>query len=445
MAPNPKSLAGCLVALVLLGFALRLGMAIAQDLDAIPAFGTDQQEYDRYAWNLANGNGYRGPSADVGDPDHLTAYRPPFPSALWAGVYLFVSDADGTRHAAVRVLNCLLGAIAIAVVFDVGRLCFDRTIGLLAAAGFAVWPTAIYNSTQLLSEPLAILLSLGLISVCLRFAWRPSVSLAAVAGLLLGLSLLTRAGVILLVPLLGLWALWQLWEPVAERLRRIGVALVIPVVAGLVLAPWVVRNYLVFDAFIPFSTMGGSVLLQGNNRIVVEDERYHGYCIWDTAIPEYAAALQSANNELERDQRAKAFALEWIGDNVDKWPFLVRAKLQRGWSPVLDPDGPRLQWWVMLLTWGPVLALTIVAAPITLWSFLRRRHPGWLLHLNLLHFCILTVLFFGFPRYRLPIEPLCLVFASAAVAWVWNGLRVKRCEVQAHAEPTQIAPTTAVI
>src|SRR4051794_11023179 len=76
-----------LLVLVCLGFLPRLGLAIVLGINDSPEPGSDPQEYDTYAWNVAQGRGYRGMSPDVKDQDHLTAYRPPGPSLVWAGLY----------------------------------------------------------------------------------------------------------------------------------------------------------------------------------------------------------------------------------------------------------------------------------------------------------------------------------------------------------------------
>src|SRR5262245_60606160 len=95
---------GLLICILAVGFVARVAFAAHQGLDAAPVPGSDPSEYDAYAWNLAQGNGYRGPSPDVADQNHLTAYRPPLPSLLMAGVYAVF----GHHYAPVRLVHCLL-------------------------------------------------------------------------------------------------------------------------------------------------------------------------------------------------------------------------------------------------------------------------------------------------------------------------------------------------
>jgi hypothetical protein len=76
-----------------------------------------------------------------------------------------------------------------------------------------------------------------------------------------------------------------------------------------------------------------------------------------------------------------------------------------------------------VLTWGPVLILFPPAALATLSLFLRRHHPGLLLHLGILHYIFNSIPFMGFSRYRYPIEGLCIIFASVSVVWLWDRFR----------------------
>ena len=404
-----------LLGLAALGLALRLAVAVALGIDRPPAFGTDQYEYDDYAWNVARGRGYRGISPDVADREHLTAYRPPGTSLAWAGLYY----AFGHRYEAVRVAHCLVGAATIFLVFGIGRRCYGEGVGLTAAGLFAAYPISWLYSVELLSEALGTFWLLGFVLACLAFADRPTWSRAALAGLLLGLSVLTRPNSVLLLPLVGLWALRQF----RKDWRALALSTLIPAVMAATMVPWVARNYRVFGEFIPFSTMGGSVLLQGNNRVVATEPKYAGYSVWDTEIPEYKAALEAPGDEVGRDKVARVLAVRWLKDNPDKWGYLLRSKFIRSWTPLLQPHSPLSYRLGMLLCWGPLLLLSAVALLPTLTRSLREGDPSWLLHLAILHYAINSLIFFGNARYRYPIEPICMVLAAWLAACAWRSFR----------------------
>lgn len=402
-----RSLRLALAAVIVVGLGARLGLALVHGLSAAPERDSDADEYDTYAWNVAQGNGYRGMSPDVADRNHLTAYRPPGPSLLMAGIYCVV----GHRYDAVRVVGCLLGSASIWLVFCIGGRLFGVGVGLISAAIYSLFPLAVLQSTEIGSEPIGVFLFLLFINVALAFADRPTGLRAALAGLIFGAALLTRANFIVMLPLIVVWAIWQFrWS---TNLLRAGL---IPLLAIGCLVPWTVRNYRVFGELIPLSTMGGSVLLQGNNSVVVSEPEFYGYNVWDSTIPEYQKALQTAGNEVERDRRAKQFAIEWIKNHPDKWGFMLWHKLLRSWMPVLSEKQSAARRWLYLLSWGPILVLFVLALVPTLAVGLRHRHAVLLLHLAVLHYVANSLVFFALIRYRAPIDPLCIIFATTMIA-----------------------------
>jgi 4-amino-4-deoxy-L-arabinose transferase-like glycosyltransferase len=407
-----------LILALLFGIALvaRLGAATTIGLNEPPKPGSDDAEYDSYAWNLAQGRGFRGISPDMADQNHLTAYRPPATSIVWAAVYALL----GHRYAAVRVLHCIVGALTVLLVYRVGNACFGWSIGVIAASLYAIWPTSLFFSAQLGSEALGTLWLMAYIAASLAFAERPSWPHAISAGLMLGAAILTRPNAALMVPLAVLWAACQFRRHPARLVR----ALAIPLVGLLALVPWATRNYVVFGVFIPLSTGGGDVFLGANNAVVGTNPSYYGYWIWPAEIPEYRDALRAPNNEVERDRVAMRLALEWLKGNPDKWWYLTHSRVQRAFTPFLQQESPRLYRFTMLWSWGPVLLLMTLAFCPTLISLLRREHPGWLVHLGIIHFIAVTVIFWGNSRFRYPIEGLCIILATTTVVWIarWCGL-----------------------
>jgi len=407
-----------LAAILVVGLVSRVGLAVVHGISSNPEQMSDEGEIDTYAWNLAQGNGYRGMSPDMPDRNHLTAYRPPGASLLAAGIYRLF----GHRYDAVRLVHCLLGVGSIWLTFRVGRRLFGAAIGLTAAAILALYPMAVLQSTELMSEPLGVFLFLAFIDQTLQFAYAPTWRRSVFAGLMLGAALLTRANYAPMLPLLVFWLIWQF----RSDWRRVLCGMAIPIAAVLCLAPWTMRNYQIFSEFVPLSTSGGSALLQGNNSIVVTDPKLFGYSVWDTRIPEFRDSLQNAGNEVERDRRARTFAIQWLKDNSDKWRFLLWHKFLRSWTPFLVDNPSTTHRWLYLLSWGPILVLFVVALGPTLAISLRFRHTVLLLHLAILHYVANSLIFFANIRYRAPIDPLCIIFAATIIARILYVVGWKR-------------------
>jgi len=400
------------------GLSVRLLVGLHGGLNTAPLPGSDDREYDSYAWNVAQGHGYRGISPDVRGVDgqlldHPTAYRSPGTSLLWAALFRIF----GHRYDAVRIAGCVLDAAIILLLHEIGRLCFSETVALVAAALYVLWPTALFYSTQLGSEAPYAFFSCSFILAALEFGRRPDWIRAVVAGLLLGLSLLTRGNAVMLVALVIPWSLWQFRK--APRLLVRGV--VIPVIALAALVPWTVRNYKSFHSFIPFETGGGDVLLGSYNRVVANDPHYYGYWVYATSnLPEYRAQITDPNDEVARDHVELHLAIEWIRNHPETWWYLVESRFRRSWTPFLESSSPPLYRVGMIISWGPILVLFSFAFFPTIRNFLQRNHPGSILHLGILHFMLTTLVFWGSSRFRYPVEGLCLLLASTSVVWAWD-------------------------
>jgi 4-amino-4-deoxy-L-arabinose transferase-like glycosyltransferase len=420
-----------LLVILVIGLASRVAVTIHGGWATPPVPGSDASEYDEYAWNLIQGRGYSGVSPDVNQPDgraleHSTAYRVPGTSVFWAGLY----EVFGHRYNVVRISQCLLDTLTILLLYGIGRKCFSDTVALLSAALYAVWPMAFQYSSQLGSEPLYAFLFCCVLLASLRFAEHPSWSRSIAAGVLLGLALLTRGNAVLMVALLVPWSVWQFRK--TPRLMVRGLA--ISFVALVVLTPWTLRNYSVFHAFIPFETGGGDVALGSYNRIVASNPLYYGYWVYPTSeLPEYRAQITAPNNEVVRDHVETQLAMQWARRHPEKWWYLAESRFRRSWTPFLQPSSPRIFRVGMMVSWGPVLILFALGFFPTAIYFLRTNHPGWVLHLGVLHFAFTALIFWGSSRFRYPVEGLCILIASATFVWICEriGGRIRRqCDLQ---------------
>lgn len=407
--------------LLIFAFVLRLGvLALITGLHTAPAPGTDECEYDIYAWNVAQGNGYRGPSPNVADENHLTAYRAPAPSLFLAGLYFLV----GHNHAAAYFANTLLGALTVWLVFQITLKCFNERAAWLAAVFYACYPIAIYYGLTLNSEIFSTFVICLFVWCCLGIQESAGMAWAIGAGITLGIVLLSKPGFVFLLPLLPLWA-WSVCGKQRVLWKRI---FVVPVLTGFLLAPWLIRNVLVMHAFIPFSTGGGSLLLQANNRQVVEDPSYAGYAVFDFSLPEYAQPILRANDEVKRDAIAKRFAVQWLRDNRDKWFYLLRSKFIRLWRTEYTGNHYHDLAWVLTLMYGSALLAFSLSVVAFTKRMLRQRKPGSIMICMILATVVSALIFHGQHRYRFPIDGFCICIGAGGAVLLWELLRRRSVE-----------------
>lgn len=246
MAARLKDFRVQLLLVALGALALRLVAVIVWSRHFDPQ--GDQNFYWRQGQDLAQGYGfvYRN---NIGERV-ATAVHPPLYSAYLGAVSL----VGGTSHAWHRVASTLLGSGAVVAVGLVGRRLAGRRAGLLAAIFAALYPNLWVNDAMMLSESMYALLIALVLLAAYRFRADLTARNAALLGGAVGLAALTRAeaaflSVLLIVPLALLAPV-----PWRDRLVRGGVALG---VSALVVAPWVVRNYLTFERH-PVTLSNGS-------------------------------------------------------------------------------------------------------------------------------------------------------------------------------------------
>ena len=356
----------------------------------------DTADYDEIAHNLLAGEGFVASSNWFGY--ELRAWRAPLYPLFLSVIYATFGDG----HDAVRFVQAVLGALTVVLVYLL-------TARLHAAAAPAAgWLAVFYmplvaSANEVMTESLFTVLFVAGIAVAIEARhprdWRWSLG----AGLLLGLATLTRPVAMLAVPAI-------LLVSACEDLRRRAplwgrwLSFAAPLCAGLVVAllPWTVRNAALFGAFVPSSTHGGFIVARSN-----ADEpawrQAHGWRI-------DAAVFAEEPDEIERDRRWMAQGLQWIADHPLPWLQLVGERFLRFWY-VFQPG------------YNTVFAFIIPYMLAGMWW--RGGSPGFrhLSAVSAFSIAVFCLLLYGSTRFRLPLEPIFLVFVAAAFVEGWRRWR----------------------
>jgi len=255
-----------LIVCVIAGFALRAGQAA----DPTRHLSADERAYGRVAQAISLGQGY-------GDP----AMRDPYQWAPGAPALFALADRIGPSqpHAKFQIRSAywaqaVVGTLVIAVVFLLGRLLAGEIAGAAAAIAAAFYPPLIWSAGHQLSEPLGALGLAGALAA-LAWAWRARAEggrsgerggaspwLLAFSGVLFGLTVLTRADLLLAPLIAAIVAAVAL--PAGEGWRgRLGAGLALLGASLVVIVPWVTVASLDRHRLIPVSDGGASALYVG--------------------------------------------------------------------------------------------------------------------------------------------------------------------------------------
>ncbi|MFN7986821.1 MAG: hypothetical protein U0529_05055 [Thermoanaerobaculia bacterium] len=291
--PVPAWLAGC----VALSAALRLAWGAL----LVPRQVSDMEVYLGFARSLAERGAFEYGGDRVFSPPGLPLFLAPFVKLFGAGTYLPLA------------LNLALAAGTILVVAALARLVADDRALRVATLLVAAWPNHVLLSglaskelLVLLLFPLAALLYLGATDG--DGAGLRSAGLLA-AGLALGAATLAQPSTLAFLPAFA--ALEALrGTPLRPALARLGL---LAAGAALAVAPWTLRNALLFGRPIPVAANFGHAMLVGNHPGA--DGGFHP-----------VRDPYRGMDEIAYDRMALRKALGWIGANPGAFLALVPRK-----------------------------------------------------------------------------------------------------------------------
>jgi hypothetical protein len=239
-----------------------------------------------------------------------------------------------------------------------------------------------------------------LIALILLAAYRlvdsPTLGRAAVVGALIGLAALTRSEAVLLlvllvVPLAGLL-------PRGRRLRPLAAC---AAVSLLVLAPWVVRNWIAVDSPV-LSTNSGSLVYGANCEPAYYSELIGTWPCYPTG-----AIVARARDEADLAADLRSAGTDYATDHAGRVPAVVAVRVLRAFD-----------------LWNPRPAARLEASIAD--RDLRAHQAGVLAYWLLLPFAIGGGLLLrrGDQPLRILLAPFALVLAIAAVGYGTTRFRV---------------------
>ena len=351
----------------------------------------------------------------VWTPEPLECRAPGYPLFLHGLFVLGVSEPG------MLVLQALLGTATLALVMTLARQWFGPAVAVVAGAILALHPTLLMYTVLFMSETLFLFYLLGFFVL---LTW-PGASrhTTAAAGVLLGLTISTRSTLLPFVGMLLVWMLLSSRWPRAERPARM-IALVASML--LTIAPWTVRNAIVYHELIPLDCLSMQSLWQGNTATgwnVDIAKRYH----------------QHSASPRERERFAFHEASAFLREQSADYPFrklglTVKTMLgqqdyvsaafypQQRFGPLSPSTSSKLirfeRYHYVVLTALGLVGFVMAAAGA----------PRTLVGLFAASLVVSHWVTFFFPRHRVPAIPFVTIFAAVALCRpreVWQPTRAR--------------------
>lgn len=414
--------------------AVLLRAIVLLELSQTPFFSTligDSMGYHLWAAELAAGDW-------VGSE---VFYQAPLYPYLLGILY----TAFGPDTLWVKLAQILLEACSCVLLAGAGARFFGSArVGLLSGAIACLYAPAIFFTTLVQKATLGFFFTSVILDLLSRlFRTIRSPRLLVLLGLSLGLLALTRENALVFILLIVPW--------LVVRDRRIPSKTLIRWIALLILGVSIplfsvgLRNYIVGGEFALTTSQFGTNFFIGNNanakgfylplrsnRGNVRYEREDA-----VAMAESAAGRKLTAGEVSEFWTAEAF--DFIQNHPIDWLGLMARKTLLVWNRVEASDSEDITAyghfsWVLgglsrVFHFGTMVPL----AAAGIWLTRRRWRELGLLYVMMATYAASLTLFFLFARYRVPLIPFTLIFASAGVIELHELARsgTRRAQIQA--------------
>jgi dolichyl-phosphate-mannose-protein mannosyltransferase len=251
---SPKHIAVAALLIFLAAFGVRLLSWQDTRLEVGKVQSVVASDYQRTGRLIREGglSGFFRATGPLADPNLLG--HPPG----YAVVLAFLSAILGDSNNVIQLFQMTCDALAAVVIFLIAIELFPLGVGVIAGLLAAFSPQFAWNSVLLLPDSLAVLPLLLAIYCLTRALKKPRLITVILAGVFVGLSCWLRANGLLMAPFIALVGLILF-----PRDRRFCYAGALLLGAVFVVAPLTIRNWLVFDHFIPVSLGAGQTMLEG--------------------------------------------------------------------------------------------------------------------------------------------------------------------------------------
>jgi len=337
-----------------------------------------------------------------------SAFMPPgYPYFLSAILWMFGNGPSGI--VAVETIQALLAGLTCSLLYDIVRIKFSERTATLSGVVFAGYPLLSYSATQISAVNIYVPLNCLMVWCFLRGEQRRKLTDWTLGGLVLGCLILSRADVLLYVPLLLAW----IWSVSRRSAATVAVVLM---GASVFLGPWAVRNASVFGRVTPLTLSGGLSLWEGQNANATGTRSE--YTDPKVRVPaELEAQLKALpitrDYEVERDRVFMRAALASI--RRDPLAVLSRAgkKFVFYWAyywgiEFTYPGATSVFYW---LPWFLLLPLFVTG----LWQTRHDFRKYLLFYIYFFMGTTTAMVFFVIPRYRLFILPFVFPFVVTSI------------------------------
>ena len=371
----------------------------------------DDVKYIRSAWTLAQ----TGNFIFHKPPAPTVFMMPGLPYVLAFFMKLFGQFGGIT---AIRIVQAILQVFSLLLIFYIARKIFDSKVAIIAVIFDLFYIVEFWVPNLILTETFFKFFVLCLVYFSLYALDEHKTKFYVLGGIFLGLATLFRPTIVMF-PILIL-IMW-----IIKRVKfRYGFkyTVIVGLAFCIVLSPWWIRNYVIFNRFIPFTLSTGNPMWQGtfinyNQKSKITDGL--DYSNYDTKNPKLS--------EIQRNDMEIALSKYRLKNLFPKEPlnFIYWYTIKKGWIQINSPF-----YWKDIFGVSGNLAkgyhrMLLILGGIGSLLYLKNKKKnilGILPIMTVIYFVIVYLPFYTMGRYFYPVMPYIMIFSSYCFSDLCNRI-----------------------
>ena len=370
-------------------------------------------EIIQIAHSIASGRGFGNPLGVI--ETGPTAWICPVYPYLVAGIFKLAGTYTVESRLTLAAINCIFAGLTIFPIYGMAKRSFGTSVGICAAWMWVILPSAWQIPVRLAWDSTLNALSFAVIFwATLAVRNQRRLWLWAGYGALWAVGALINASVLSLAPFLFGWLLWELRRQAMPWLRPLAVA---AIVAILGVAPWTIRNYVVFGKIIPIRSNAGLLLWMGNHP---------GPPGFDASLSPYGnrheAATYKQMGEIAYMAMKKREAATFMKAHPARTLRLALDNAWIFWFGVTDREANPWYGGSRYLSIDFLANIVVVlCGMVGMFLAFRARNPTAPIYLTvLLTFPLVYYITRPALRFRFTIEPILVVLAAYGAVWIFE-------------------------
>jgi hypothetical protein len=360
-------------------------------------------EYGQIAQNLKDGKGYSYHEyKNVMDYKYRknknympSAFMPPG-YVLFLYPFLFIQNIFA-RNLSIILLQTLISAGVIMMIYHITLRMFNPFSALMAALITAFLPEFIYASC--IFGPV-VHFHLLLLMLFYRLEKRLNNKRMLMIALITALIIYLRSEFVLYAMI---FVVIQLYD------KNFKPALSFAILLILFLSPWLVRNYIVFDTFVPLTTNAGFNFYRGHNVM--------GPGSWGDGFELFVQP--GVQYEVEVNRIFMNRGLQYVWEHPIEDMFGNLKKVLYLW--VIDLTDPRSGYFTYWFPWVCMLITAFIGLKVSRWPNRFKFEYAFFIYFTLIAF-----IFFTLPRYQTLMKIMLIPFAAKGVEYLWHKFKPER-------------------